>query len=335
MKRSDDFDELFEDLRVLAAEDPRGARKAFSELLDSNSPHVERVIQRASLPSEGRLRQLIAHTARLRGEQERFDSNLAKWLDVETDEFTRRALEAARAGTHRARQGDARRSNLAEAALVDAYRYVGDRLKHQLRNAFMNPLGHLVRLSGLIETIPDAPSRDSLAAQIAALKDAIAKLGRIVEIDSEDGRFVTRSVHLEDWLTKFNTEYGAKFEPIQMTIVCATEDTRIQATEYHLGILFWNLWINSQQAVGRDCKIVVQMAAVANQLQLILVDNGDGLPSDVTVAEFPDAKPRPGHRGRGLLEVQEAIERLQGHVELVRHTDGTYRIRLGFPLERP
>ena len=333
MKRSDGFEELFESLRSLAATDPRRARDTLCELLDSNSAHLDRIIQRASLPGEGRVRQLIANTALIRGEQERFATDLAKWLDLETDEFTRRALEAALRGTHRPSPAPVKHPCLVEPALVDAYRYVGERLKHQLRNALMDPLGQLIRLGGLIDGIPDAPSRASLAAQLAALKDMLSGLGRIVELDNGDGHFVVRSIHLKEWLGSFNAEYGRKFQPVQTVIETAPDDTRIQATDYHLGIVFWNLWINSQQAVGPNCKIAVQMARVRHYLELILVDNGEGLPPDISVAGVPDAKPRPGHRGRGLLEIQEAVERLHGEVELVRHSDGTYRIQLRFPPE--
>jgi sensor histidine kinase regulating citrate/malate metabolism len=109
--------------------------------------------------------------------------------------------------------------------------------------------------------------------------------------------------------------------------------TRIKATDFLLGVVFWNLWINSQQAVGKGCKIVAHVTTSMQHLELLLVDNGEGFPPDIGVAGFPDAKPRPGHRGRGLLEIQEAVERLHGVVGLVRHSDGTYRVRLRFPLE--
>ena len=335
MKRSDEFEEQFERLRSLAATDPRRARDTLCEFLDSNSPHLDRIIQRASLPGEGRVRQLIANTALIRGEQERFASDLTKWLAFETDEFTRRAVEAALKGTHRPSPEPVKRPHLVEPALVEAYRYVGERLKHQLRNGLMAPLGELIRLSGGVERIADPSLRTSLAAQVAALKDALSGLGRIIELDNGDGRFLARRINLRDWLDTFNAEYGRKFQPIQLLIDKAPDDARIQAPEYHLGIVFWNLWINSQQAVGANCKIVVQMESVHRYLEVVLVDNGEGLPADTCVAGFVDAKPRPGHRGRGLLEVQDAVEHLHGEVGLVRHSDGTYRIRLRFPLEAP
>ena len=335
MKRSDEFKELFEKLRSLAATDPRRARDALCELLDTNSPHLERLIHRASFLGEGRLRQLIANTALMRGEQQRFASEFAKWRDLETDEFTRRALEAALRGTHRPTSEPVKRQCLVEPAHVDAYRYIGERVKHQLRNAMMDPLGQLIRLSGLIEDVADDPSRTALASQVAALKDTLTRIGRLVELDSGDGFFLVRRIHLKEWLDKFNDDYGRKFQPIQMEIEMPPEDTHIQANDFLLNTVFWNLWINAQQVVGNGCKIVVHITQSLHQLELLLVDSGDGFPADIGVTGFPDAKPRPGHRGRGLLEIQEAVERLHGEIGLVRHLDGTYRVRLCFPLEKP
>lgn len=326
---------MFAGLRSLAATDPRRAREMLSSLLDSDCPHLVELLQRASLPGEGRLRQLIANTALLRRDQQRFASEFARWLDLETDEFTRRALEAALRGTSRPVPEPVKRPCLVDPAHVDAYRYVGERVKHQLRNALMDPLGQLIRLSGLIERIEDAATRTAIAAQVAALKDTLSGFGRLIELDSGDGHFLVRSIHLKDWLQAFNDEYGRKFQQIQMDIQKAPEDTRIQATDFLLGIVFWNLWINAQQAVGKDCKLIVHIERVTHNLELTIVDSGDGFPPEIGVAGFPDAKPRPGHRGRGLLEIQEAVERLHGDAGLIRYSDGSYRVRLRFPLEYP
>ena len=333
MKRSDEFEEVYESLRSLAATDPRRARDTLCKLLDSNSPHLDRIVQRASSPGDGRVRQLIANTALLRGEQQRFAADFTKWRDLETDEFTRRALEAALRGIQRTRLEPVRHPYLVDPAHVDAYRYIGERLKHQLRNALMDPLGQLIRLNGLVDGITDAASRSALATQVVILKDTLFQLGRLIEFDSGDGYFHVRTISLKEWLDRFNDEYGRKFQPIHMVIENAQADTRIQATDFLLNTVFWNLWINAQQAIGRECKIVVNLTSSIHHVELLLLDNGDGFPPDISVSGFPDAKPRPGHRGRGLLEIQEAVERLHGEVELVRHSDGKHRIRLRFPLE--
>lgn len=332
MKRSDEFEELFEGLRSLAATDPRRARDAFFDLLNSNSPHLDRIIQRASLPGEGRLRQLVANTSVIRGLQQRFATDFRKWRAVETDEFTRRALDAALDGTDRPSPEASTRPALVDPAHVDAYRYVTDRLKHQLRNALMDPLGQLLRLSGLIEGVPDGPSRTAAASQLAVLKDTLSRMGRIIEFDFGDDHFQVRAIRLKEWLHKFGDEYGRKYRPIQLAVETSSDDTQIQANEFLLGTIFWNLWINSQQAVGGDCKVTVRITSSRQVLEVLLVDNGEGFPPDIGVAGFPDMKPRPGHRGRGLLEVQEAIERLHGDAGLVQDSDGAYRVRLRFPL---
>jgi signal transduction histidine kinase len=196
----------------------------------------------------------------------------------------------------------------------------------------MDPLGRLIRLRGQAEKL-DPAARNALAHHIAGLEDALTKFGRIVEFDAGDNHFAVRLVLLPEWLSSFTGEYDRKYRPITLHLENADQECRVLASDYLLSTVFWNLWINSQQAVRNGCVIAVRFARSARRVELLLVDNGDGLPKEVAEAGFPDAKPRPGHRGRGLLEVQEAMERLHGEAGLVCYDDGSHRIRLSFPKE--
>jgi signal transduction histidine kinase len=329
MQRNDEYERL----RSLAATDPRRAREMLCALLDSNSPYLDTLLRKVSSPGDGRLRQLFANAVRVRGEQQRFTSQLTAWREVEADEFARRAIDAALRGTAPPDREPQKRPSLVERGSVEAYRYVSERLRHQLRNAMMDPMGHLIRLRGQADKL-DPAVRDFLTQHIAALDDALKKIGRIVEFDAADDHFTIRPVLLADWLPGFNGEYGRKYRPVTLRLENHDPECRILASDYLLGIVFWNLWINSQQAMGIACAIVVHFGGSASRVDLLLVDNGDGFPKEVAEAGFPDAKPRPGHRGRGLLEVQEAMERLHGEAALVQHDDGSHRIKLSFPKER-
>jgi signal transduction histidine kinase len=325
-------DDEYEGLRALAAIDPRRAREKLCALLDSASPYLETLLLKASSPGDGRLRQLFANTVRVRGEQHRFTAQLMAWREVEADEFARRAIDAALHGTTRQEREAPARPSLVGRGHVEAYRYVSERLRHQLRNGMMDPMGHLIRLRGQADKL-DPTARNSLTQHIAALEDALRKIGRIVEFEAGDDHFTIRPVLLADWLPGFNGEYGRKYRPVTLRLENHDQECRILASDYLLGTVFWNLWINSQQAVGIGCAIMVHFGGSASRVDLLLVDNGDGFPKEVAEAGFPDAKPRPGHRGRGLLEVQEAMERLHGEAALVQHDDGSHRIKLSFPKE--
>jgi sigma-B regulation protein RsbU (phosphoserine phosphatase) len=89
---------LYERLRHLAVEDPREARRAFLQLLDSGGPALDHFLGRISSPADGRLRQLVANAPRNDRDRERLAPHLIAWQEIETDEFTHRAIAGALKG---------------------------------------------------------------------------------------------------------------------------------------------------------------------------------------------------------------------------------------------
>ena len=86
---------LYEGLRHLVVEDPREARRVFLQLLDSGGPALDHFLGRISSPADGRLRQLAANALRNPRDRERLAPHLIAWQEIETDEFTRRAIARA------------------------------------------------------------------------------------------------------------------------------------------------------------------------------------------------------------------------------------------------
>ncbi len=86
---------LYENLRHLAVEDPREARRVFLQLLDSGGPALDDFLGRIAAPVNGRLRQLVANAVRSQRDRGRLASHLIVWQEIETDEFTRRAISGA------------------------------------------------------------------------------------------------------------------------------------------------------------------------------------------------------------------------------------------------
>src|SRR5215467_5005597 len=89
---------LYERLRQLAVEDPREARRVFLQLLDSGGTALDQFLGRISSPSDGRLRQLVSNALRSQRDRERLAPHLIAWQEIETDEFTHRAIAAALKG---------------------------------------------------------------------------------------------------------------------------------------------------------------------------------------------------------------------------------------------
>jgi phosphoserine phosphatase RsbU/P len=86
---------LYERLRRLVVEDPREARRVFLQLLDSGGPPLDHFLGRISSPADGRIRQLVASALRNHRDRERLAPHLIAWQEIETDEFTHRAIAAA------------------------------------------------------------------------------------------------------------------------------------------------------------------------------------------------------------------------------------------------
>lgn len=90
----------FDRLRLLVVEDPREARRLFLQILDGGGPVLDRFLGQISSPIDGRLRQLVASALRNNRERERLAPYLIAWQEIETDEFSRRAIARALDGLH-------------------------------------------------------------------------------------------------------------------------------------------------------------------------------------------------------------------------------------------
>jgi len=86
---------LYERLRHLVVEDPRETRRIFLQLLDSGGPALDQFLGSISSPADGRLRQIVATALRNHRDRERLAPHLIAWQEIETDEFTHRAIARA------------------------------------------------------------------------------------------------------------------------------------------------------------------------------------------------------------------------------------------------
>src|SRR5262249_43513538 len=136
--------------------------------------------------------------------------------------------------------------------------------------------------------------------------------------------FALRPMSILDWIMTMNGVYARKFEPIDLTID-ATPDVnamRVVASDYLLDTVFWNLWINAQQSVSDRCQIAVVARVEASSIRLIVLDNGDGFSVEARESAFGSRYSTKGKsRGRGLLEVQDAMDQLRGEIGFVSLPD--------------
>jgi signal transduction histidine kinase len=324
--------EIFSELRKLAAEDPRQARREFSGLLDANAPSVEEVLRLAGEPGEGRLRQLIANAVKLRTDKARVIPHLRDWLARETDEFASAAIGAALRGVDQTAFQASTPPNQKE--FVELYRYVAGRLCHRIRNSMTGPTQHLRTLESIFSSGMDPISLEAKDA-VGRLKDSLRALSRIVEFNIDDTYFEWRPVDIAAWLRDMTNRYNAANVPLSLKIVgqADAQKIRVRANDLMLEIIFWNLWKNAQQAIGHSCEITVNFTLNKNEVKLLISDNGRGFnPQHVSVAFVEQFSTMGPDRGRGLLEVHDAISRVGGNANLIRDVANEYRICIILPV---
>jgi signal transduction histidine kinase len=326
---------LYERLRRLAAEDPREAKKVFLAIFEANSKELSELLARLRKPNEGRLRQVIANAVRAHPEKGRIIPDLVLWRETETDEFTRRAIEGALVDVARTPlQEGSLQQTAAPSELADVYRYVSDRLRHRLRNTMLSAQAQANRLNKLMA----AELGTDVQTTIAKLNDAIVSLGRELEAtDVDPDYFLQRSIGLADWLRQLNLRYTTQYAPVNLRLINGDNPRiRVFANDYLLEIIFWNIWLNAHQAIRVNCEITIDFQVKGRDLELLVSDKGEGFPhelKDVVFQQVYSTKNRS--RGRGLLEIQDAVERLAGHVELYEAKASEYRIRIRLPLDVP
>ena len=278
MRNKEAMEELYNSLRMLAVQDPREARKQFEALLDADADAAESVLIRMAAPGEGRLRQLVANLARNRTDRSQFAVHFERWLAVETDQFAHRAISAAMDSPRIVAPTVPTQRALVAREMVEMYRYISERLRHELQNALLRPKTRLLQLIETLKRIDEGVTRAQLESLMAQLQDEFQAIGRMVEFEPNDLHFTIRPLNICDWVQKMNAEYAKRFSRIDLNIVAPDQVSKQQilASDYLLRLVFWNLWVNAHQATGQACAITLACELCDRELCITIADNGPG-----------------------------------------------------------
>ena len=325
---------LYDRLRRLAVEDPKTARTVFLEAFETNDEDLTDFFERLRKPGQSRLRQVVANAVRVHPRKNRLVSELMLWQDAETDEFTRRALAGALADVD-ASALQRPRGSAPEALpreIINAYRYVSERLRHRLRNTMLSAQAQASRL----RTVAANGAAPDIEVALAKINDALLSLSRELEAtDADPEHFRMRSIALGDWLRQMDLRYTSRYSSVNLKLINAENpEKRIVASDYLLEIVFWNIWLNAHQAAGDNCSVTVAFETVDDDLVLRVLDSGEGFSGDLKDIAFQQmySSRTPG-RGRGLLEIQEAVGQLGGKIQLYEERPSEYRLLIRMPLE--
>lgn len=334
-----DANSLLDHFRTLAVQDPRAARRDLAGLITSRPDRARALMDRLGTPRDGRLRHLVASVARGLDPNDIVIPYLVEWRTKETDEFTRGAIALVLSQVPAPSPASAPFSpsaTLYPDHVAETYRYIASRLKHKLGNGLMKAHTHLMRLTSAVQ----AHNHDEglVFAAITNLKEEFGRLARAVEaVDVDPEHFDVRPVVVVDWLKEMNGRYTSRFAQIDVRFEGELHPPAvIDANDYLLETVFWNAWLNAHDAAGPSCQLVIRVTSRVESVALFVVDNGPGFPETVRESAFREQVSTNGaNRGRGLLEIDDAMRRLQGGVKLVEDDSGAYRLLFEFPTHRP
>jgi signal transduction histidine kinase len=325
-------------LRWLAASDPKEARAAFQAMLHGPPDELHSLLSAASRLGDGRLRQMIAIVFRTGKGASVLEPWLRQWLEVESDEFTRAAIESALASRVPAPVPQTA-SRIPVTHSVAAYRYVSDRLCHRVRNALTLPSAQIKRLENVISEVGDSQLRQELAEILSGLQAGFLRVSRNVQFDTGDDYLTWQPIPLIDWLESRAPDFATRYGAAQLSVSCdpAIRRLTVRGTKFLLETVFGNLWANATQAAEALCTIRVECALNSERgvMEMFVLDSGSGFSATHLESAFTQIfSTKSESRGRGLLEVADAVTQLRGSVELAMIAPGDYRIRIQLPVER-
>lgn len=331
-------------MRRAVASDVKRARRDFCALLLGPQEALAAILELASRPGEGRVRQMIATAVRVErlSEEAKEDMRqwLQRWLGMESDEFARTAIANALQTIEPIDRPAAPSPEAMPAEIIAAYAYVSERLCHRVRNCLTVPSAMLVRLEQLCGIVQDAAVRSELTQILALLCPAVHRLSRVVEFDTGDGYMRWQAVPLGDWLDGASSGLAARFGQASFSLIGTPQARRlrVRAALFLLENVFGNLWTNSVQAAEHaglpSCHITAEVNAVGAFIDVLVRDNGPGFPTRMVESAFRlPFSTKSETRGRGLLEVAEAVSRLHGDVKLVPVAANEHRVLVRLPQE--
>jgi signal transduction histidine kinase len=339
MAANDPADRVYEGLRRLAATgDPRRARDELLRIMSVEPGLLPAVLDRASRAGEGRVRQVAASAARVdAAARSLLQGWLARWHAVEPDEFTKRALGSVLADDRAAPPPPVKAAAELPRDFADTYRYVTERVCHQVRNALAPADTELIRFERVVRTLSDPAAKAALTDILGSLQAGFDRASRAVEFDRGDGYMTWAAVDLADWLGRAAVGFAGRYGQASLVLRSKTPARpRVWAAPFLLDVVFGNLWANAVQKVGAGCEFVVEITTEDRTIDVLVRDSGPGFDDAARAAAFDSRySTHPGNRGRGLLEIAEAVDRLHGRVAVVAVAGDGHRVSIRLPAGGP
>lgn len=322
---------LIREWQTLATEDALGAKRKLTRLIDSDKEFVLNVLKCAEGPAFSRVRQVVARIAAEHLPDGALLPLLRAWSRTESDEFTARAIRAVLQGQGEiALQTQQMLGDL--PSVFDTYSYLSGRIQHRVQNAFPPARLAVDRLKRRLQEIGGTEMLEKLSSELATLQGSFLQFEKAISLDLSSGDFQSVNVDLIGWLVAYAKCFSDARNDVEVSVRGdVSTSTLISANEFLLQTVFENLWSNSLQAAEMPAQITNVVTASGDFLRVTIVDNGPGFPSDFSGEAFKMQFSTKGKaRGRGLMEVADAMSRMGGTASLARMAGSTYRSQLSF-----
>jgi signal transduction histidine kinase/ActR/RegA family two-component response regulator len=204
-------------------------------------------------------------------------------------------------------------------------------VSHELRN----PLNAIAGWTVILRSGPADPLASRHAAEV--IERNARALTRIVEDILDVSRIVTGKLHLEPRETELTPVVRAAVEAVRP----AAEAKRIEietdlapagpvwGDPDRLQQVVWNLVANAVKFTPKDGKVEVRLHRIGSQVEIVVSDDGPGIPEDLLPHVFDrfrqadsSSTRRHGGLGLGLAIVRHLVELHGGTVAVASGSDG-------------
>jgi signal transduction histidine kinase len=203
-----------------------------------------------------------------------------------------------------------------------------------------NPIGGMVNAVRRIERNESLSERERL--YLGLIRDGLERIGRIVRrvLDFSPRQMQAAPFDLIRAVegARALVEHRLRRQGVELRIDCPETLPRILGDRHEFEQVLLNLFINSLDVLeGRPGPrwIAVGAAAAGDSLEILVEDNGPGMPREqlgLVMTPFFSGKGRPDASGLGMFISHSIIENHGGRIELDSDVGAGFRVRIVLPI---
>lgn len=178
---------------------------------------------------------------------------------------------------------------------------------------------------------------DKILDQTGRIGNLLDRFRPIVSSKSEKSQF-----HIREWIEKVSEDLGSRLKANNIHVnIYGDKELAIFGDPVQFSQVFYNLILNSMQAIEQNGNITIEIKSKAEKVLIIFWDNGPGIPYEnqqkIFEPFFSTKDPTSGNGGEGLglFIVWNILKMFDGEIQLdSKYTKGAkFIIKLAIPKE--